>query len=44
MAVASEIFSDIGKSQPPQPPPSAGSKKDKDKTKSRKLKDVCPSA
>ncbi|XP_026212735.1 cilia- and flagella-associated protein 46 isoform X2 [Anabas testudineus] len=42
MAVASEIFSDIGKSQPPQPPPSAGSKKDKDKTKSRKLKDHTP--
>lgn len=44
MAVASEIFSDMEKSQPLQPPPSAGSKKDKDKGKSKKVKDVCPTA
>ncbi|KAM7408201.1 hypothetical protein PAMA_002070 [Pampus argenteus] len=38
MAVVCEISSDLGKSQPPQPPPSAGSKKDKGKGK--KVKDT----
>ncbi|XP_070834007.1 cilia- and flagella-associated protein 46 [Chaetodon trifascialis] len=42
MAVAYEISSEMGKTQPPQPPPSAGSKKGKDKTKGKKVKDPPP--
>lgn len=38
MAVATEISSDMAKCQPPQ---SAGSRKDQDKGKSKKSKDVC---
>lgn len=38
MAVCSEISTEMAKGQPPQPPPSAGSRKDKDK--GRKVKDV----
>lgn len=43
MEVASEISSEMGKSQPPQPP-SDGSKKDTHKGQSKKVKDVCPTA
>lgn len=39
MAAASEISSEMSKSQL-HPPPSAGSKKGRDKDKSRKTKDV----
>ena len=40
MAVGYEISSEMAKSQPAQPPPSAGSKKGKDKGKGKKVKDV----
>ncbi|XP_028983141.1 cilia- and flagella-associated protein 46 isoform X3 [Betta splendens] len=42
MAVASQISSDMAKCQPPQPPQSAGSKKDQDKGKNKKTKDHTP--
>ncbi|XP_026165910.1 cilia- and flagella-associated protein 46 isoform X3 [Mastacembelus armatus] len=42
MAVACEIFNAMAKSQPPQPPPSAGSKKGKDMGKNKKMKDLTP--
>lgn len=42
MAVGCEIFSETAKSQPLQSPPSAGSKKGKDKGKAKKVKDVSP--
>ncbi|XP_040906348.1 cilia- and flagella-associated protein 46 [Toxotes jaculatrix] len=42
MAVAYEISSEMAKSQPLQPPPSAGSKKGKDKGKGKKVKDTTP--
>ncbi|GAA6225204.1 cilia- and flagella-associated protein 46 [Lates japonicus] len=42
MAVAHEISSEMAKSQPLQPPPSAGSKKGKEKGKGKKVKDTTP--
>ncbi|XP_073337460.1 cilia- and flagella-associated protein 46 isoform X1 [Pagrus major] len=42
MAVCHEIASEMGKSQPPQPPLSAESKKGKDKGKGKKAKDPTP--
>ncbi|XP_051232115.1 cilia- and flagella-associated protein 46 [Dicentrarchus labrax] len=42
MAVACEISSEMAKSQPAQPPPSAGSKIGKDKGKGKKVKDPPP--
>ncbi|XP_041803927.1 cilia- and flagella-associated protein 46 [Chelmon rostratus] len=42
MSVAYEISSEMGRSQPLQPPPSAESKKGKDKTKGKKVKDLPP--
>ncbi|XP_072246405.1 cilia- and flagella-associated protein 46 [Leuresthes tenuis] len=42
MAVACEISSEMAKSQPLQSPPSAGSKKGKDKGKGKKVKDPSP--
>lgn len=44
MAVCHEIASEMGKSQPPQPPLSAESKRGKDKGKGKKVKDVSPLA
>ncbi|KAM9345441.1 cilia- and flagella-associated protein 46 [Symphorus nematophorus] len=42
MAIGYEISSEMAKSQPAQPPPSAGSKKGKDKGKGKKVKDPPP--
>ncbi|XP_030298554.1 cilia- and flagella-associated protein 46 isoform X3 [Sparus aurata] len=42
MAVCHEIASEMGKSQPPQPPLSAESKRGKDKGKGKKVKDPTP--
>uniref|UniRef100_UPI0037E7646D cilia- and flagella-associated protein 46 n=1 Tax=Semicossyphus pulcher TaxID=241346 RepID=UPI0037E7646D len=42
MRVCREISSETAKTQPSQPPPSAGSKKGKDKSKGKKVKDPPP--
>lgn len=44
MAVCHEVASEMGKSQPTQPPLSAESKRGKDKGKGKKVKDVSPLA